>query len=113
MTERESMAENRDCGADAAAYVLGALEPEEARGVPRAHGDLRRLPRRGQRVSGGRRRAAARGTAAAGAARLKRRVMAGVRAEPRGAAARAGEAKLPDSRIPSLFVDDPERRRWR
>jgi anti-sigma-K factor RskA len=29
MTERESMSENRDCG-DAAAYVLGALEPAEA-----------------------------------------------------------------------------------
>ena len=29
MTSRESMGEHRDCGMDAAAYVLGALEPEE------------------------------------------------------------------------------------
>jgi anti-sigma-K factor RskA len=30
MTERESMSEKHDCGADAAAYVLGALESAEA-----------------------------------------------------------------------------------
>jgi anti-sigma-K factor RskA len=30
MMDRESMSETPDCGADAAAYVLGALEPEEA-----------------------------------------------------------------------------------
>jgi anti-sigma factor RsiW len=30
MTDRESMSEHRDCGADAAAYVLGALDHEEA-----------------------------------------------------------------------------------
>jgi anti-sigma-K factor RskA len=36
MTDRERMPENRDCGADAAAYVLGALEPEEVEAF-RAH----------------------------------------------------------------------------
>jgi anti-sigma-K factor RskA len=36
MTEREPMSENRDCGADAAAYVLGALETAEAEAF-RAH----------------------------------------------------------------------------
>jgi anti-sigma-K factor RskA len=36
MTERETMSENRDCGADAAAYALGALEPAEAQAF-RAH----------------------------------------------------------------------------
>jgi anti-sigma factor RsiW len=36
MTDREQHAENRDCGADAAAYVLGALEPEEVEAF-RAH----------------------------------------------------------------------------
>jgi anti-sigma-K factor RskA len=30
MTDRDQMPETRDCGPDAAAYVLGALEPEEA-----------------------------------------------------------------------------------
>lgn len=30
MSERETMPEIHDCGGDAAAYVLGALEPEEA-----------------------------------------------------------------------------------
>ena len=30
MTDRELMSENHDCGADAPAYVLGALEPAEA-----------------------------------------------------------------------------------
>jgi anti-sigma-K factor RskA len=30
MTERESMSEKHECGADAAAYALGALEPAEA-----------------------------------------------------------------------------------
>jgi anti-sigma-K factor RskA len=30
MTERDSMSGPRDCGDDAAAYVLGALEPDEA-----------------------------------------------------------------------------------
>jgi anti-sigma-K factor RskA len=30
MTDREHIPENRDCGADAAAYALGALEPPEA-----------------------------------------------------------------------------------
>lgn len=30
MTSREPMSENPDCGLDAAAYVLGALEPDEA-----------------------------------------------------------------------------------
>jgi anti-sigma-K factor RskA len=36
MTSREAMPEKRDCGADAAAYVLGALEREEAEAF-RAH----------------------------------------------------------------------------
>ena len=36
MTERELMSENRDCGADAAAYVLGALQTAEAEAF-RAH----------------------------------------------------------------------------
>jgi anti-sigma-K factor RskA len=36
MTFRESMPENRDCGADAAAYVLGALDGAEAEAF-RAH----------------------------------------------------------------------------
>jgi anti-sigma factor RsiW len=36
MTEQDPMAETRDCGGDAAAYVLGALEPEEAEAF-RAH----------------------------------------------------------------------------
>ena len=30
MSSGAHMSENRDCGADAAAYVLGALEPAEA-----------------------------------------------------------------------------------
>jgi anti-sigma-K factor RskA len=30
MTDRDQMTDHRDCGADAAAYVLGALEPVEA-----------------------------------------------------------------------------------
>jgi anti-sigma factor RsiW len=36
MTEREPMSHNRDCGADAAAYVLGALETAEVEAF-RAH----------------------------------------------------------------------------
>jgi anti-sigma-K factor RskA len=36
MTDREQMSDNRDCGADAAAYVLGALEGTEAEAF-RAH----------------------------------------------------------------------------
>ena len=36
MTDREQHSENRDCGADAAAYVLGALEPGEVEAF-RAH----------------------------------------------------------------------------
>jgi anti-sigma-K factor RskA len=36
MTERESMSEKHECGTDAAAYVLGALEPAEAEAF-RAH----------------------------------------------------------------------------
>lgn len=36
MTDREQMDEHRDCGADAAAYALGALEPAEAAAF-RAH----------------------------------------------------------------------------
>lgn len=36
MTSRETMAERRDCGGDAAAYVLGALQHEEAEAF-RAH----------------------------------------------------------------------------
>src|ERR1700735_3403395 len=36
MMDRDSMPETPDCGGDAAAYVLGALEPEEAE-VFRSH----------------------------------------------------------------------------
>lgn len=107
MSAHESMGEHRDCGIDAAAYVLGALEPDELEGF-RAHlttcaicrdevsafqevVDTLPLLAPPQPVPRG----------------LKRRVMAGVRAEPRqpsGARAKAG--KLP-FRIPSVFVAIP------
>ncbi len=92
MTEPEQMTEKRDCGADAAAYVLGALEHEEAESF-RAHmascvvcrdevsafqevADVLPLVAPAQPVPYG----------------LKRRVMAGIRAEPRGSsAARSGK----------------------
>jgi len=86
MTSDESMAEKRDCGMDAAAYVLGALEADEAEAF-RAHlatcavcrdevgafqevADALPLLAPAQPVPRG----------------LKRRVMADVRAEPRDTA---------------------------
>ena len=99
MTDRELMQENRDCGADAAAYVLGALEPEEAEAF-RAHmagcavcrdevsafqqvADALPLAAQPQPVPKG----------------LKRRVMAGVKAEPRGSGAAHGRRGW----LPRLF----------
>ncbi len=94
MTNREPMSENRDCGADAAAYVLGALEPAEAEAF-RDHlagcaicrdevaacqevADVLPLTAPPEPVPSG----------------LKRRVMSEVNAEAR-AAARADAAKAP------------------
>jgi anti-sigma-K factor RskA len=87
MTDHQLLSETRDCGADAAAYVLGALEREEAEAF-RAHltscvvcrdevsafqevADALPLVARAQPVPH----------------RLRRRLMASVRAEPRGSRA--------------------------
>jgi len=98
MTSHESMGEHRDCGMDAAAYVLGALEPEELEAF-RAHMatcvvcrdevgafqevvDTLPLLAPSQPVPRG----------------LKRRVMAGAKAEPRepsGAWAKRSPFRLP------------------
>ena len=97
MTPDESMAENRDCGMDAAAYVLGALEPDELEafrkhlatcaicrdevGAFQEVADALPLLAPPQPVPQA----------------LKRRVMAGVRAEPRaGAEPTRRRFRLPD-----------------
>jgi anti-sigma factor RsiW len=105
MTSPESMGEHRDCGMDAAAYVLGALEPEELEAF-RAHMatcvvcrdevsafqevvDTLPLLAPVQPVPRG----------------LKRRVMAGVRAEPREPS--GAKAKRSPFRLPRVFVSIP------
>lgn len=105
MTPHESMGEHRDCGMDAAAYVLGALEPEELEAF-RAHMatcvvcrdevsafqevvDTLPLLAPVQPVPRG----------------LKRRVMAGVRAEPREPS--GAKAKRSPFRLPRVFVSIP------
>ncbi|HUO75011.1 MAG TPA: anti-sigma factor [Solirubrobacteraceae bacterium] len=86
------MSEKRDCGADAAAYVLGALEHDEAEAFC-AHmancGVCRDEVSAFQDVADALALAAPPQPVPHG---LKRRVMASVRAEPRGSAA-AGEQK--------------------
>jgi anti-sigma-K factor RskA len=107
MTSHESMGEHRDCGMDAAAYVLGALEPEELEAF-RTHmatcvvcrdevsafqevADTLPLLAPAQPVPRG----------------LKRRVMAGVRAEPREPSGAKARAKSSPFRLPRVFVSIP------
>jgi anti-sigma factor RsiW len=101
MTSGESMGENRDCGMDAAAYVLGALDKDELEAF-RAHlatcvvcrdevsafqevADTLPLLAPPQPVP----------------RRLKRRVMAGVRAEPRSS--ESPKVRRVFFRLPRLF----------
>jgi anti-sigma factor RsiW len=101
------MGEHRDCGMDAAAYVLGALEPDELEAF-RAHmatcvvcrdevnafqevADTLPLLAPAQPVPRG----------------LKRRVMAGVRAEPREPSGAKAGAKRSRFRLPRVFVSIP------
>ena len=107
MTAHESMGEHRDCGMVAAAYVLGALEPEELEAF-RAHMatcvvcrdevgafqdvvDTLPLLAPPQPVPRG----------------LKRRVMAGVKAEPREPSGAKAKAKRSSFRLPRIFVAIP------
>lgn len=87
MSDREAMSETRDCGGDAAAYVLGALDPAEADAfrqhleqcavcrdeVDALGGVVRALPMAAPQVQPPR--------------RLRRRVLRAVRDEPKLAAA--------------------------
>jgi anti-sigma-K factor RskA len=107
MTPHESMGEHRDCGMDAAAYVLGALEPEELEAY-RAHMatcvvcrdevsafqevvDTLPLLAPAHPVPRG----------------LKRRIMAGVRAEPREPSGAKPKAKGSRFRLPRVLVAIP------
>jgi anti-sigma-K factor RskA len=103
MTDREQHAENRDCGADAAAYVLGALEPEEVEAF-RAHMATCVVCR--DEVSAFEEVVAVLPLSAPPQPvprSLKRRVMASVRAEPRESEAVSRESvRFSPRRFPAL-----------
>jgi anti-sigma-K factor RskA len=94
MTGREQMSEHRDCGADAAAYVLGALEREEVEAF-RAHlagcAICRDEVSAFQAVADALPLAAPRQPVPRS---LKREVMASVRAEPRASRAPARRRRV-------------------
>lgn len=99
MSERDAMSETHDCGGDAAAYVLGALEPGEAEAFRRhlaqcavcrdevdaLGGVVQALPMAAPQARPPR--------------RLRRRVMQAVRNEPREATG-ATRRRSPVARIP-------------
>jgi anti-sigma-K factor RskA len=107
MTSGDSMAENRDCGMDAAAYVLGALEHDELEAF-RAHlatcvvcrdevsafqevVDTLPMMASPQPVPRS----------------LKRRVMAEVRSQPRTSAGAPAKGRKLPFRLPQIFVAIP------
>jgi hypothetical protein len=97
MTNGDSMSENRDCGADAAAYALDALEPAEAEAF-RHHMEscivCRDEVAAFTQVTGSLPLAASQLSAPRG---LKRRVMRAVRAQPRSDHA-VGKRSAPPTR---------------
>ena len=103
MTERGSMPEHGDCGADAAAYVLGALDPQEAQAF-RQHMEscvvCRDEVAAFQQVTDALPMAAPQYPASR---TLRRQVMKAVRDEPRGESAAAPRRW----RLPSLALPGP------